>query len=539
MKTIQGGKAWTLVGLCLTCHLALGLAFIRRAGPTFDEGVHLASGYTYLATGKPHLNILVHPPLGKLPAALPLLYWRPKLFLDEPAWIRGWAFHYADLFLFHNSVAPGTMLGAARAAALLFWSALLAAFLLPWATRLGGPAAAAGTAFALAFQPVLTSNFSLVGTDAAPTVFYCLTFFLLSRERRTPGLWLAAGLAMGLGLASKFSMILLPPLAVGLLAAERRFQPRRSEAFPWRGLLLACTGALFPLIAAYGWRLPLFWEGVRTTLADAALGRMAYLNGRLSESGFWTYYPAALLFKTPLALLLLGLWAGGVWLRSLSRERFWVLAPLGAYLLAALLSKVQVGVRHLLPALPLLALLCGWALAEWTKKPSARLLLAWALCAWTVVCVLRVQPHALAYFNELAGGPSNGWRRLGDSNLDWGQDLPGLAQELRRLGDPPVYLSYFGTADPAAYGIRYTPTAMTGIVERAGNAENPAASGRVLLAVSATNRQGIYLEDPATFSWLDERTPIRVIGYSLFLYELTYDADGRARLAKLMKHHKL
>ena len=37
-----------------------------------------------------------------------------------------------------------------------------------------------------------------------------------------------------------------------------------------------------------------------------------------------------------------------------------------------------------------------------------------------------VAPHYLAYFNELAGGPANGFKELVDSNLDWGQDLKNL-----------------------------------------------------------------------------------------------------------------
>ena len=35
-------------------------------------------------------------------------------------------------------------------------------------------------------------------------------------------------------------------------------------------------------------------------------------------------------------------------------------------------------------------------------------------------------PNYLAYFNQLAGGPSHGYRHLVDSSLDWGQDLPAL-----------------------------------------------------------------------------------------------------------------
>jgi hypothetical protein len=67
-----------------------------------------------------------------------------------------------------------------------------------------------------------------------------------------------------------------------------------------------------------------------------------------------------------------------------------------------------------------------------------------------------IWPDYLAYFNLLAGGPSNGYRHLVDSSLDWGQDL----KELRRWLDAHpaddgqrVYLSYFGTALPRYYKI--------------------------------------------------------------------------------------
>ena len=46
----------------------------------------------------------------------------------------------------------------------------------------------------------------------------------------------------------------------------------------------------------------------------------------------------------------------------------------------------------------------------------------------------RVHPHYLAYFNEPAGGPRDGYRRLVDSSLDWGQDLTGLSDWMERAG---------------------------------------------------------------------------------------------------------
>ena len=71
---------------------------------------------------------------------------------------------------------------------------------------------------------------------------------------------------------------------------------------------------------------------------------------------------------------------------------------------------------------------------------------------------VRIWPDYLVYFNAIAGGPASGYRHLVDSSLDWGQDLPALARWLRREAEGrrervPVYFSYFGSGDPAHYGI--------------------------------------------------------------------------------------
>src|SRR6185369_10959616 len=87
------------------------------------------------------------------------------------------------------------------------------------------------------------------------------------------------------------------------------------------------------------------------------------------------------------------------------------------------------------------------AVPVWRKAAGAATLL---LLGWHVFESIAIRPDYLAYFNELAGGPSEGYRHLADSSLDWGQDLPALKQwldgERLQRGDGNVYLSYFGTA---------------------------------------------------------------------------------------------
>ncbi|MCS7179706.1 MAG: hypothetical protein N0A03_10680, partial [Anaerolineae bacterium] len=53
------------------------------------------------------------------------------------------------------------------------------------------------------------------------------------------------------------------------------------------------------------------------------------------------------------------------------------------------------------------------------------------LClAWLTFGTLRLFPHYLAFFNELAGGPYGGHHYLVDSNLDWGQSFKALKEWL-------------------------------------------------------------------------------------------------------------
>lgn len=196
--------------------------------------------------------------------------------------------------------------------------------------------------------------------------------------------------------------------------------------------------------------------------------RPAYLNGRYSATGWWYYFPLVFLMKTPLPTLgLFGL-AGWWGLRRIAspatvrqravRERIlrraWpFVAMIAVYFLVACSSNLNIGYRHLLPILPpLFVLVGGLELA----RPAIRVV-AWMLVVWLAVENITTRPFYLSYFNQLAGGRENGYRRLSDSNIDWGQDLPSFAEWIRNLrasGDEtPIYFTYFGVDDPKRFGI--------------------------------------------------------------------------------------
>ena len=116
--------------------------------------------------------------------------------------------------------------------------------------------------------------------------------------------------------------------------------------------------------------------------------------------------------------------------------------------LASVASSYSIGVRHVLPAVPFLAVGAAIVIVRGLPRGAAALALA-GLGLLQAGETLAVHPHEVSFFNLAAGGASRGHLWLNDSNLDWGQDLVRLARELeRRGGEAGTTVAYFGGADP-------------------------------------------------------------------------------------------
>ncbi len=199
----------------------------------------------------------------------------------------------------------------------------------------------------------------------------------------------------------------------------------------------------------------------------SAESRPAFLDGSWSIIGFASFFPLAFLYKTPLPILLLLLVAllAAItrWNKSPeNQEPTWFTNPLlsfaciyGAF---ATSSSLNIGHRHILPIYPAVFVGCG-AVASLLQR-NRRTILAAAvavLLLWQIRESLAVRPDYLAYFNQVAGGPSRGYQHLVDSSLDWGQDLPTLKHWIdnhsQLVDGKPLYLGYFGVADPRWYDV--------------------------------------------------------------------------------------
>jgi hypothetical protein len=257
--------------------------------------------------------------------------------------------------------------------------------------------------------------------------------------------------------------------------------------------------------------------------------RPSFLLGERSEHGFAWFFPATFALKTPIGLLVL-LALGALTLRSQAPSRrvaLFLWLPVAVYLALTLTRGINIGHRHLLPIYPFLFVAAGRAatLVRGPSRPLAAGVLAAA--AWYGVSVARVHPHYLAYFNEAAGGPANGYRLLVDSSLDWGQDLAGLRDWLAAHGIARAKLSYFGTADPEYH--RVPVDLLPGyMLPRPRRTVYEVSPGDVV-AVSATNLQEVYVDASVRplMALLRARQPIGQVGHSILVYRADFAWSAR------------
>ena len=484
----------------LLLHLALVLWGVRRNSVTFDENFHLPAGVMILARGDYSVSV-AQPPLVKSLCALAALAAGARV--PPPADLPpnseravGEAFMRLNADHYHRIYA------AARLPVVAL-SLLLALLVWRFARRLYGPRGALLSLGLYAFAPEALAHAGLVGMDLPIALGFTAAIYAFWRFARS-GSWrwgLAMALAVSLSLLARFSALELGPILILLALIGAVTGRLRRPGRVWLGLALTPLLALALLHVAYRgetsmmplsrWsflsplmqRVRLALPGLELPVPDAAIAGFDYLSALSNQGGtttyllgrgvphtFWYYFPLALLFKWPLGFIaaLLARAIHALRFPPMGRRRWnetCLLVPVAVMLFVAMfLTGLDVGVRYLLPIVPLLCIGCGGlalpaARASLPRRPEVA---RWALAGWLLVAAQAIEvapaaPWYLSFFNRLSGGPGGGDRLLNDSNVDWGQGLIALEDEMKRLGIARVLLAYHGTTDPAMYGIHYTP----------------------------------------------------------------------------------
>ena len=206
--------------------------------------------------------------------------------------------------------------------------------------------------------------------------------------------------------------------------------------------------------------------------------------------------------------------------RELWRTALFLLVPVGALFAAAVVSNLNIGYRHILPVLPFLLVFASTAVIFLRRWRFTQIFLGLGL-VWVVISGLRQNPHHLAYFNELVGGTAQGYRYLGDSNLDWGQDLNLLVQIMDERGGS-WHVSYYGLNDPAYYGLLQESLID---LKEAGGAFAAANPPPGQYAISANHLQG-QIPDADLFDWFRRQSPTYDLGGSILVYEVEEQLQG-------------
>jgi hypothetical protein len=282
-----------------------------------------------------------------------------------------------------------------------------------------------------------------------------------------------------------------------------------------RMLLASCRLKLLPQAWAFG----------LVSIYSSSLFRRAFLCGEMSFVGWWCYFPLAMLFKTPMATLASIASAAGMGLVCFRKRNIFnwnlislVVAPV-IYFAVALRTHLNIGFRHILPIYPFLFIACGVMAAQALRRwPRPTIVALASLALFLGIETGSAYPDYIPFFNIASGGARGGVALLGDSNLDWGQELPALAEWMKAHPHRQLWLCYFGSADPKYYHLHYVmlPGSLVGWPDQS----KPSADLPVI-ALSARVLQGDYLtpDEYKAYAPFRQQQPIAVLGGALYLFD--------------------
>ena len=561
------------VALLLIIFFAQGAHIAANKSNTFDEPAHILNGYAYLSEGIDFLAPLHHPIPGRAITSLPLAFIDLDLVASTPSEEEdNSAFHrYSVKFIFENTVTGEKILLLSRLSVLTL-ALLLGGVLYLWSSELWGRAGGLFSLFLFALSPNILAHSSLATTDLPITTFFFISAYCLWLTLRRDTHWqLAAvtGIAVGFAFATKHTAFLLLPLvAITVFMKIGRGEGWKRTAthytvvaavayvtlwalygfhyhspspeyggLPWEKFTGSPLAPLFDLMRSVTFLPESYIYSLAGTFGSASSGKPAFLMGEYSLTGWWYYFILAFLIKTPEATIFFLIAALCFMVASKDRSQlgeaaFILFMPL---LLLVVISsqKVNIGLRHLLPAYPFLFVFLGYLPTIGRKAVRYGRYGFVFFCFWYAASAAMIHPNQLAFFNGFIGGPKNGYKYLVDSNLDWGQDLPALKRYMDENAIDSVKIAYFGLSDPRYYGIEYEWLPSYVIFDHMKSPE--LGGGRFFIdgyvAISATMLQGVYLADRVLYRVFRELRPVARLGYSIFVYRIepTGGRDGKGR----------
>jgi hypothetical protein len=473
--------------------LLVGVAIVRSAIATrlddftLDEAYHIAAGVSYVQRADFRLNP-EHPPLVKLWVGAfvsgagfqlePFREFHDKF--DERNFSEKNVFEHndADLVQHCSKIAMWTLNGLLLIGLGL---ALCDSF---------GPLVSSGTILSLAIDPTVSANLPVVMTDLPVALLSATAVVLASRAFQ---FWewrdlLFCSVALGLALSAKHSApvfyIFLGLAGLGLALRSKQTGVVKQRLLRLAKLCITLLAALVVLWGSYFFRFsesssntevfnrplaekiadlnspvyrfvltgmsaahivprPYIWgfaDVIRAGLEGRALSQLAFGHLYYSKAPWW-FFPGVISVKLPVGLTILILF--GIYLFFAGRfPREWTLslsivfAATLWFLMVLSRGATYAGIRHALPAIPLLAIFAGCAvhLAISSRTIQPKIIVGLGLLLAAVSAIPVVRPWE--YYNELIGGARNAYLYFDDEGLDVGQRSKDLARYYREVVRP-------------------------------------------------------------------------------------------------------
>ena len=555
---------WMVSWAALFTAIALAriLLSYKTTSQGFDEPCHVAAGIELIDKGTYTLDD-VHPPLSRWAIGLPVYFAGERLPKTGPGATSGDYNVVGNSILYDSGHHQRDLILARLGVLPFFLFAVCIVFF--WARRefgnLGSIMAVAlftTLPIVLAFSSIAYSDMAAASTQAA-----AFLAFVLWVEKKTTRSSAILGIALGLAVSAKFTTLVYVPagaaaicLVKWLFGQRARAVHRPSLAQLTRQLALAALIVLGMLWGSYRFArghvreemhlsvdsLPTFQHfpaPVRTIAREVMLSDPvipapplikglatvwelnhgappSYLFGHIKSGGWWYFFLAGILFKTPLAFLVLAL-AGILASWRAAREGQWTaLAPAAcvfAILIVTMSVKYDAGIRHVMVVFPLLAVVAGGGCSFlWKARQRgtgmARLALV-GLLVWQTVATWQARSDTIAYFNELAGKDPSQIMVMG-CDLDCGQDLDRLGAELRARKISHVTLALWSSADLGGTDLPHFEVA---------EPSKPAA-GWFAISMRALRNGDVFHHTypPDAFDWLRPYQPVTRVGKTILLY---------------------
>jgi hypothetical protein len=549
--------AIAVIVMLLRCQLTIDVF-----NHTIDEPFHIAAAVGLYEAHK-HVADVTHPPLAWLVAGIALKHDGvdvPQLHGSQTVLDFTGMDQVASSALFHQKAGYWRVLTDVRKAMLVF-PVIAMVYLYQLGKWLSNSLVAMLAVIFCSTDPTLLAHSGLVNNDVAACAAFLAGLYHGLRWLVTPtwGRALVAGIAFGLGVGTKFTVLLLFPslLLIQLFRLLPVFWMHNLKhrwktyfaRWPSIGQVALCAAAGFvSLWSVYlfnigpmqdqhffdytpKWNsipafvrgmpipMPSFVLGLIYQVVHSQAGHQSYLNAiRYAHKGPVEFFFQSLLMKQTLAFIALVGTAAVAWLRMRPRrpwQSLLIVAPIAVYMTISATGSIMIGIRHLLPIIPLMYLFGCFVLARGRVT-----LLVIALSAVSFIETLALHPDYLPFMNIASGGPRRGLMFFADSNLDWGQDVARLATWLRvspQARNRPYTLRLFASNEAEL------------LTELALNPKAQTETPHGLFAISKSTRVGFTNFDPETnglssspedYSWLRFYPKIAEIGYGIEVYDL-------------------